>query len=210
MVRFFKKVIFLVLFILTCVVNNVYATENMTLQYSKEIKEIEAYLNSISFLKSDFVQESDNTPDQISEGVFHLRRPGKMRIEYKTPDKIAIVANNKKLIYKDFELDEDSKVATKKTPVYFLTKENISFDNDGLTVTDYFQDDLYRKISFVKTGKEEIGELTLFFDNVNLNLSAMEIKDEFGYKTKITLTNPSFKRFDENNLFDLKNVETQL
>jgi len=209
MIKTFKRITFLFLLGLL-VSNNALADNALTSNNSEKVKKIEDYLNSITFVKSEFVQESENNPGQVSEGMFYLSRPGKMRIEYKRPDRIAIVANDKKLVYKDFELDEDSKVATKKTPVYFLTKENISFDNDGLTVTNYEEDEYTKKISFVKTDKKEIGELTLFLEKNNLNLVAMEVKDEFGYKTKITLLKPSFKKFNENKLFDLKNVKTQL
>lgn len=177
-------------------------------EYRQDIKDIENYLNSITYLKSDFIQESDG--GILSEGVFHLFRPGRMRIEYKTPDKIVIIANKKKLIYKDFELDEDSKVATKKTPVYFLTKEHISFDNDGLIVTDLEKDEFYKKISFVKKGKEELGELSLFFEKDSLELRAMEVKDEFGYRTKISFMAPSFNKYSESELFSLKDVKTRL
>lgn len=177
-------------------------------EYKRDIKDIEKYLNSVTYLKSDFIQESDG--GILSEGVFHLLRPGRMRIEYKNPDRIVIVANKKKLIYKDFELDEDSKVATKKTPVYFLTKENISFDGDGLIVTDFEKDEFYKKISFVKKGKEELGELSLFFEKDSLELRAMEVKDEFGYRTKISFMNPTFSEYSEGKLFSLKDVKTRL
>ena len=75
---------------------NVLASENLN---QETIKKVEDYINSIEYMSATFVQSSSN--GDIAEGMFYLNRPNKLRIEYKPPTHVLIIANGGVLMYYD-------------------------------------------------------------------------------------------------------------
>ena len=55
------------------------------------LKSIEIYLNSIKTFRSLFYQVSSE--GELAEGIFYLRRPGRLRINYFPPTPILIVGD---------------------------------------------------------------------------------------------------------------------
>jgi outer membrane lipoprotein-sorting protein len=182
-----------------------YAAEKIDFlkEYSKELAQVENYLNNISTLSAKFIQETSNKPNL--EGKFFLSRPGKMRIEYLYDPKIIIVVNGSVLAYHDVELDEISNISTNTTPASFLTRENISFSAKDVEVTNVKKSSDQIKISLVKKNRKEAGEFSLIFTNNPLRFLKMEVKNDLDQVITVTLRDLNFSNELPKNLFIIKN-----
>lgn len=171
-------------------------------EYSKELSQVETYLNNISNLSAKFVQE---TSKNTLEGKFFLSRPGKMRIEYVSDPKIVIVVNGSILAYHDVELDEVSHISTNTTPASFLTRENISFSAKDIEITNIKKSVDQIKISLMKKNRKEAGEFSLIFANNPLRFLKMEVKNDLDQIITVTLKDLNFSSELSKNLFIIKN-----
>ena len=81
----------------------------------KGLVDIENYLNSIKYIKANFIQD-DKTNSQLAEGIFYISRPGKLRLDYTNPFEASLYTNNSLTIYYDKELDEINKIKNSSKP----------------------------------------------------------------------------------------------
>ncbi|MBU6339777.1 MAG: outer membrane lipoprotein carrier protein LolA [Rickettsiales bacterium] len=176
---------------------------NFLKEYSKELSQVETYLNNISNLSAKFVQETSNKT--TLEGKFFLSRPGKMRVEYVSDPKVVIVVNGSILAYHDVELDEVSHISTNTTPASFLTRENISFSAKDVEITNVKKSTDQIKISLVKKNRKEAGEFSLIFANNPLRFLKMEVKNDLDQIITVTLKDLNFSSELSKNLFIIKN-----
>ena len=132
------------------------------------LKSIEAYINSIKTFRSLFYQVSSE--GELAEGIFYLRRPGRLRINYFPPTPILIVGDGLFLHFHGTELGQISDWPIFDTPLGVLSSDNFQF-NDQLIVTEFIHDSSVFEISLVKKNDPGIGTLTLY-----LNDSPIELK----------------------------------
>ena len=176
---------------------------NFLEQYSKELSQIETYLNNINDLSAKFIQESSG--GKIIEGNFFLSRPGKMRIEYLAQPKILIIVNGAVLAYQDVELEETSHISTNTTPASFLTRQNISFSAKDVEITNVKKSADQIKVSLMKKNRKEAGEFSLIFANNPLRFIKMEVKNDLDQIVTVTLRDLNFSNPLSKNLFIIKN-----
>jgi outer membrane lipoprotein-sorting protein len=176
---------------------------NFLEQYSKELSQIETYLNNIHDLSAKFIQESSG--GKIIEGNFFLSRPGKMRIEYLAQPKILIIVNGAVLAYQDVELEETSHISTNTTPASFLTRQNISFSAKDVEITNVKKSADQIKVSLMKKNRKEAGEFSLIFANNPLRFIKMEVKNDLDQIVTVTLRDLNFSNPLSKNLFIIKN-----
>ena len=176
---------------------------NFLEQYSKELSQIETYLNNIHDLSAKFIQESSG--GKIIEGNFFLSRPGKMRIEYLAQPKILIIVNGAVLAYQDVELEETSHISTNTTPASFLTRQNISFSAKDVEITNVKKSADQIKVSLMKKNRKEAGEFSLIFANNPLRFIKMEVKNDLDQIVTVTLRDLNFLNPLSKNLFIIKN-----
>lgn len=176
---------------------------NFLEQYSKELSQIETYLNNIHDLSAKFIQESSG--GKIIEGNFFLSRPGKMRIEYLAQPKILIVVNGAVLAYQDVELEETSHISTNTTPASFLTRQNISFSAKDVEITNVKKSTDQIKVSIMKKNRKEAGEFSLIFSSNPLRFIKMEVKNDLDQIVTVTLRDLNFSNPLPKNLFIIKN-----
>ena len=157
----------------------------LTPQDKIDIKRIENYLESLSTLKSRFLQVASN--GNISYGKFFMSRPGKIRIEYNPPSPILIIADGIFLIYIDKELDQVTHIFLKSTPVNFLVRKDIRMDGD-ITVTKVRRSPGVLRLTVQDTDEPEKGSLTLIFADNPLVLRKWSIIDAQNIQTNVTLT----------------------
>ncbi len=171
--------------------------------YKNDVLKVENYLNNIKDFSAKFVQLS--TDGEISEGLFYLSRPGKMRIEYQGQNKILIVVNGSVLAYKDLELDETSYLTTNSTPAALLTRKNISFVAKDIEITDILEAGGQIKISLLKKNLKESGEFSLIFKIEPLQFLTMEVKNDLGEIVKVSLEDINFNPKIDSKIFVIKN-----
>lgn len=171
--------------------------------HKSELAAIESYLNNLQNLKAKFVQTSANGD---VAGKFYLSRPGKMRVEYLNEPKILIVVNGSVLSYQDLELDEISNISTNTTPASFLTRPNISFAAKDVEITNIVKKNDSITVSLIKKNRTEAGEFSLTFKmQPNLEFEKMQVTNDLGESTTITLHEVNFPQDLDDNLFVIRN-----
>lgn len=178
------------------------AKVDFLVKYKTDLEAIESYLNNIQNLSARFTQKSY---EGNAEGKFFLARPGKMRVEYIGEPKILIVVNGSVLSYKDIELDEVSNLSTNTTPASFLTRPNISFSAKDVEITNVVKGPESITVSLMKKNRTEAGEFSLTFKtSPALGFAKMQVKNDLGETTSITLQNVAFPENLDDDLFVIR------
>lgn len=229
-INFWLRSIIYVGLLLVFITSNSYAKESNSISqkillHQEDLKNIEIFLNNITNLSANFIQNSQdinsNSKSSINdqnsanvnsknliEGKFYLSRnpnqSGKMRIEYLADPKIVIVVNGSILSYHDTELDEISRISTNTTPASFLTRPNISFSSKDVQITNIQKDNNFIKISLLKKNRKDAGEFSLIFKNSPLEFVKMEVKNDLGQIVSVTLNNIDMTSSIPNKFFVIK------
>ena len=151
----------------------------------KDIARVEDYLNDISSLKAKFLQV--NAEGQIAEGDVFMRRPGRMRFEYKPPAQILVVADGTWLILHDKELEETNRLPLSATPVSVLLKKDVRLEGD-VTVVSVEKDANTLRLNIIDTDEPDEGGITLVFENKPLKLRKWLVTDAQGNTTSVALS----------------------
>jgi len=201
-----KKVILTFLFFFSFCI---YANANEILvEHNQEIQNIENYLNGIKYFSADFVQD-DNISNALSQGRFYLSRPKKLRLEYTEPNEILLITNDKSTVYYDVELEEVSKMPTKKTPIHFLTRDNFNFqNNDDIEVINFEKNENQTILSLMEKNKKDQGSISLIFQTEPLQLKSIEVNNELNQIITVNFKNINTNSKIENRLFVFKNPKS--
>ena len=94
---------------------------------------ISNYLDSIKKVSGSFTQiNSDKT---VSTGRIFLFRPGRMRMEYKTPDNSLVIVGGSQIAVFDSKSNTDPRVfPLRKTPLNILLKKTINLKVSGIVI----------------------------------------------------------------------------
>lgn len=150
----------------------------------EQIARVEAYLDTLKTLKADFLQI--DSLGGIAEGEVYLRKPGRMRFEYKPPAQILVVADGLWLVFHDKELKETTRLPLSATPVNILLKENVKLSGD-VTVTKVDHEANTLRITIVDTANPDEGNIVLIFSDNPLQLRQWLVTDAQGQVTSISL-----------------------
>ena len=155
-----------------------------------DIKRVENYLTDLHSIVADFSQVDAN--GGIAEGKFYLKKPGKMRWEYKPPTPILLVSNGKVMTYYDSELDQVNYIAFDDTLAGFLAQDVITLDSKSAKLTDFVSKEGVIRATIVQRQKPDEGSLTLEFTDKPLQLKQMVVTDARGQRTNIQLQNAEY------------------
>lgn len=150
---------------------------------------VEAYLNDIRSLKSQFIQSSDDGA-AMATGTFQLLRPGRMRIDYNENGNY-IVADGRFVYFWDAEVKEQQNAPIGSTLADFLLRDNIRLSGD-VTVTRMGQEGGVLELTLVQTKEPGQGSLTLVFEEKPFGLRKWRVLDAQGRTTEVALQNPQF------------------
>lgn len=145
---------------------------------------VERYLTGIRTLKADFRQVGPE--GEPANGVFYLRRPGRLRVEYAPPVPVLIVGDGFLLHYHDTELGQVNSWFIFDTPLGALTRDEIRFGED-LVVTAFEERDGFIGITVVQESDPGAGSLTLVLSTDPLEMRLWRVRDPQGLVTTVTL-----------------------
>lgn len=182
--------------------HQVQASDRTPVEDAAKIRWIEGYFNQLKTLKANFTQQ--NPDGSESKGVFYLLRPGRMRIQYASPDKRLMVADGTMFIYADPVNDEVSKIMLPVSPAYIILKDHVSFTEDNFRITQFSDDGSAVELTVVNDDEPEYGSLTLIFDKKPFQLSRWEITSQQGQRTTVDLTNIEKGVKLDNKLFEFE------
>ncbi len=179
------QLVFRKIFVFLCII---FSSLNLSIanENSEILNNVEKYLNNIKYFKANFIQDNkDNS--ELSEGIFYLSRPGKLRIDYLNPFEASLYTNNQTTTYYDKELDEITTIKTSKTPLHFLLNENITFKDNSFKIVDIKNKKENVMISFIENKKEDQGKLILNFKKNPLILSSIKLITEDKQEIEMSL-----------------------
>jgi outer membrane lipoprotein-sorting protein len=162
------------------------------------LQRAEDYFAAIESLRASFFQTSSE--GGTAEGVFYLRRPGRLRIEYLPPTPVLIVGDGLFLHFHDTELGQVSDWPIFDTPLGALSSENFKF-NDDLIVTAFRRRSGALAITLVKREDPGLGSLTLYFSEAPMELKQWKVIDAQDLVTTVALFNAEINIELDNRLF---------
>ncbi len=156
----------------------------LTAEERNDIQRIERYWNAVRTLQADFLQIS---PDgQEERGTLYLKRPGRLRVEYKPPSPILIVANGKWLTYYDAELNSVNNIRLEDTPASLLVRDRLEIGKQ-VVVTDFRRGPGVLRVTLADRRAMEAGRLILTFTDSPLRLRKWTVIDAQGEHTSVAL-----------------------
>ena len=145
------------------------------------------YLNSLTTMKGSFTQFEQN--GHMSEGLFYLHRPGRLRFEYQSPpDAPIIVADGSWVFVEDRRLKTTNRFPLSATPLHILLKGDLNLEKDANIVGVEAEPGILRVTAREDVGPAK-GELTMVFSDPAMELRNWVIKDSRGLTTTVSLSN---------------------
>ena len=151
------------------------------------LDKVEKDYNKMRTLQAKFAQFNSKMKDDLQTGIIYISRPGQMRLAYEKGSPLEFVATNGAFIYHDKDLEEVNYFELNSTPVEWILRDKLLFDDAGFIVTDVQNvlDEYY--ITAHKKDAKELGELTLIIDKDTLELKQWDILDMQGIKSTVSL-----------------------
>jgi outer membrane lipoprotein-sorting protein len=167
-----------------------------------DLVRISNYLNGIGTMEGSFVQVG---PDgDLSEGDFFMRRPGRIRFEYRPPNPTLIVADGFWVgIYDTLDNTLD-RFPLSETPLDILLRDRVDLRREG-AIQSIDRSSGQLRVRAVDPDAPNQGSITMIFNDNPLELVQWIVTDEQGLTTTIALSdvrrnvdlNPSLFRIDE-------------
>lgn len=173
------------------------------------LQKVETAYNKMKTIQAQFAQFNSKVKDDLQTGELYLSKPGKLRLVYQKGSPLEFYANNGYLIYHDRDLKEVSYFDLDQTPVSFILKETLRFDDPAFLVTGVSDILDEYQVTVIKKEAPELGSLTLIIDKGDLSLKQWEVVDMQGIKSTVSLYNIRENVPIDNKLFIFSNPYTQ-
>jgi outer membrane lipoprotein-sorting protein len=161
-----------------------------------DIKTIEGLLNNSKAISGGFTENNKKT------GSIYIKKPGMMRIDYESPEKISILIKDSIVTYYDYQLDELTKIKQDPTFLTFLTKDNISFKKDFKSFRCETKDEeIIMFLSLIGQENEKIN-LRMYYSQYILN--KVDIRIENGKTTTLAFNKMNYNSDLNRNKFILR------
>ncbi len=149
------------------------------------IEKITTYFNNFRYLNGEFVQRGPS--GHISQGIFYMSKPGRLRFEYSAPNPFLVVADGTYVIVKDRRLKHADHYPLSATPLRLVLSENIDLLEEA-KIIHFYQDPSIISLTLEDKDQWVPGQLTLVFDNTDFALQQWVIIDGQGNRTSVHLT----------------------
>ncbi len=154
-----------------------------------DVARVERYLDSLRSLRSAFVQASSD--GGRAEGTILLRRPDRLRLDYRSPPGVEIHVDGDWLVHVDANLEAVTHVPVSRTPARFLVGRRIRLSGD-VTARAVTREAGSVSVELVSSGEPEAGSFTLTLSDAPLTLRRWTVVDVQGVTTTVTLSEPRF------------------
>ena len=163
---------------------------------------ISQYLKELKILKADFSQI--NADGSTSSGTILIKRPGRMRFEYYTPDKTLVLVSAGALAIFDPKGD-DAPVTypIKNNPISLILKREVDLLNSGI-LENYKMSTGQAVVKIRDPEKPEHGSVELVFTGATPELEKFTVQNENGLSTSITLEEIEYPEKINDTLFSIQ------
>ena len=145
---------------------------------------ISARLNEVATLKGDFVQV--NPDGNLTEGVFYISKPGKMRFEYKPPTPTLIVADGRTVAVANTKLNTVDRYPLSETPLGLVLGNDVDLKNETALVSIERQPGTI-VIGARSNGNMSRANISLVFSDPGYELRQWTVTDNQGLVTTVAL-----------------------
>jgi len=149
------------------------------------IQKITTYFNNFRYLNGEFVQRGPS--GHVSQGVFYMSKPGRLRFEYAPPNPFLVVADGTHVIIRDRRMKRADHYPLSATPLKLVLSENIDLLEEA-KIIHFYQDPSVMSLTLEDKDQWVPGQLTLVFDNKDFALQQWVIIDGQGNRTTVYLT----------------------
>ena len=167
---------------------------NLQIVYASEQKNIfetkvEKFFQKLNTLEADFIQVSPS--GKIRSGKIFLDLPGKLRIDYQSPNDFLITCKGIWVVIQNRKLKTTNNILLNQTPFSILLDKRVNFQNKDLILSLTSTSGIISlKINVTKNPKA--GELILEFSEKPFLLKKWIIKDIVGEKTTVLIQNTKY------------------
>ncbi|MGD1923508.1 MAG: outer membrane lipoprotein carrier protein LolA [Paracoccaceae bacterium] len=150
-----------------------------------DLTRISNYLNGIGTMQGSFVQVG---PDgDLSEGLFFMRRPGRIRFEYRPPNPALIVADGFWVGVYDTLDNTLDRFPLSETPLDLLLRDRVNLRDEG-AIQRIERSAGQLRIVAVDPDASEQGSITMVFNDNPLELTQWIVEDAQGLATTVALS----------------------
>lgn len=149
------------------------------------LKEISAYLNSLTTVEADFTQV--NADGSISTGKIFINRPGRVRFEYAPPDRSLVIAGAQQVAIFDAKSNQPpEQYPLKRTPLNLILAANVDLGRAKMVV-GHTEDGTSTRVRAQDPENPEYGSIELVFTANPVELRQWVITDDLGAQTTVIL-----------------------
>ncbi len=152
---------------------------------ARDLARISNYLNGVKTLEGSFVQIGHD--GELSEGLFYLRRPGRIRFEYKPPNPALVVADGTWVGVYDTRLNTLDRIPLKSTPLYLLLRKKVDLRKDG-AIRSIERGPGLMRVTAIDPDEPDQGSITMVFAENPLELRQWIVVDPQGLTTTVALS----------------------
>lgn len=167
-----------------------------------QVERVNAYFNQFVYLSGRFTQIS---PDGVvSEGMFHMRRPGRVRFDYLPPSRLLVISDGFWLGIIDKKLKTTDRYPIASTPYWALLKEEVNLYRDARVKSVETEPGILL-VTIDDPSGEAPGEMTLIFEDENeLILRQWLITDAQGLTTSVAVSELVVNQRVRNDMFVIR------
>ena len=165
----------------------------------KKIAEISNYLSNVSTISSNFIQINDDGTEL--SGSIKIKRPGKLLVDYNSPENKFLVSDGKKVALINRKRKDISIYNIDQLPVkLFLSK---SFSLSDYEILKYIEKNNIIELEITVNNSEINNSLVLIFEDKPLKLRKWIIKGFNNSKTEMFLLDVIFNEEINNKIFEI-------
>ena len=177
---------------------------SLSSQQSAAVQKISTYFNSIKTLQGEFTQISPK--GNVSSGVFHILKPGKLRFEYSPPNPFIIVSDGTWLVVKNRAKNRSDEYPLSKTPLRLMLASNVDLLQQAIIKKVETQDGL-TTVTLEDRDQLVPGHLVLVFDDTKNALQQWSVVDGKGRRTTVSLNKIVAGAAVDKKLFKVKRAD---
>lgn len=160
---------------------------------AQKLADVSSHLKAVSTMTATFVQT--NRLGQSVNGTMILKRPGKVRFQYKNDQSLLIVADGNSLNMIDYEVNQVQRWPIKNSPLSALLDSNRDLTKFGKIMPT--TNDNVISVEVRDPKRPEYGVITMFFNRkasapAGLNLVGWVALDSKNNRTTVQLSNVKF------------------
>ena len=170
------------------------------------LTEISRYLAQHKVLAAKFVQISSD--GSRADGKIFLKRPGRLRFEYKDPNNIIVlVAENRITIFDYKSNTQPSSYPLSNSPLSLLLNDEIDFAKNSM-VLDHSYDGSLTRVILENPEHQEFGQISLMFEHDPMQLSQWQVTNQVGENILVLLNDLDYSSVLPDRLFNISfNIE---